>query len=400
MRRMSILGCCMGLLVWTLWADDVPTTAKPPTESIPVPAAILPDPLRTHVAYLASPEMKGRGSPESRREAAAYLVRHFKQLGLEPIFGDKYAQEVPGTVKEDGTKPIWGFNVGAMLPGSDAQLKEEVIVLGVHYDHLGVRDGKIYAGADDNASSVAMMLEVAKQLATAPQRPRRTVAFVGFDLEEHLLWGSRWFAAHPPWKLTQVKLFITADLLGRSLGDLPFPAVFVMGSEYGTGLTPLLKDLAPPPGLELARLGADLVGTRSDYGPFRDEKVPFLFFSTGEHPDYHTPQDTPDRLNYEKLASISNVILEIVRQTANTAKPPEWIKKPAPDLEEARTVHRITELLQEAEEKGERKLTQLQRFVVTQAHNKATQILNKGELNDEERAWLIRSAQALLFTVF
>lgn len=400
MARISILGCCVLLVTVTLLADDAPTAVPPHEKSIPVPQAISSEPLKKHVAILAGPEMKGRGSPESRREAAAYLVRHFKQLNLEPIFGETFAQEVPGTVEEDGTKPIWGLNVGAMLPGSDPQLKQEVIVLGVHYDHLGVRNGKIYAGADDNASSVAMMLEVARQLTAATERPRRSVAFVGFDLEEHLLWGSRWFAAHPPWKLTQVKLFITADLLGRSLGDLPFPAVFVMGGERGTGMTPLLKALDPPPGLELARLGADLVGTRSDYGPFRDEKVPFLFFSTGEHPDYHTPQDTPDRLNYEKLASISNVILEIVKQAANTDQPPEWIKKPVPDLEEARTVHRITELLQEAEQKGERKLTQLQRFVVTQAHNKTTQILSKGELDDEERAWLIRSAQALLFTVF
>lgn len=398
MARMWIIFggfCCLAGLY--LRADE---PASPPVKSVPVPAVITAKPLHRHVAFLASDELQGRGSPESRQVAAKYLVAEFKRLSLEPLFGKSYGQEVPGVKEEDGTIPIWGINVGALLPGSDPQLKDEIIVLGVHYDHLGVRDGKIFPGADDNASSVAMMLETARQLATSPERPKRSIAFVGFDLEEHLLWGSRWFAAHPPWKLSQVKLFITADLLGRSLGDLPLPVVFVMGSEYGTGLTPLLQELEPPKGLELARLGADLVGTRSDYGPFRDEKVPFLFFSTGENPDYHTPQDTPDRLNYEQLASISNVILQVVRQSANTNSPPEWIKQPAPDLEEARTIHRITDLLQTADKSGKKPLTQLQRFVVTQTHNKTEQILNKGELTKDERLWLIRSAQALLFTVF
>ncbi|MES2788999.1 MAG: M28 family peptidase [Planctomycetota bacterium] len=397
MARMWIFAGCCCLVPLGIFAEgpDSPTPQR-----IPVPSAITAPPLQKHVAYLAGEELQGRGSPESRQLAAKYLVADFKRLGLEPLFGKSYAQEVPGVQEEDGTIPIWGINVGALLPGTDPLLKEEIIVLGVHYDHLGMQKGKIYPGADDNASSVAMMLEVARQLATSPTRPRRSIAFVGFDLEEHLLWGSRWFAAHPPWKLSQVKLFITSDLLGRTLGDLPLPAVFVMGSEYGTGLTPLLKELQPPKGLELARLGADLVGTRSDYGPFRDEKVPFLFFSTGEHPDYHTPQDTPDRLNYEQLAAISNVILQVVRQTADTATPPEWIKQPAPDLEEARTIHRITELLQAADQSDKKSLTSLQRFLVTQTHNKTEQILRKGELTKDERVWLIRSAQALLFTVF
>lgn len=397
MARMWILGS-LCFLTAVCWSAEEP--AVPAAGSIPVPVVIKTDPLQKHVAYLASDDLQGRGSPESRQLAAKYVVTEFKRLALEPLFGQSYAQEVPGVQEEDGTIPIWGINIGALLPGSDPALKDEIIVLGVHYDHLGVRNGKIYPGADDNASSVAMMLEVARQLASGAERPKRSIAFVGFDLEEHLLWGSRWFAAHPPWKLSQVKLFITSDLLGRSLGDLPLPAVFVMGSEYGTGLTPLLKHLDPPKGLELARLGADLVGTRSDYGPFRDEKVPFLFFSTGEHPDYHTPRDTPDRLNYEKLAAISNVILEVVRQSADSTTPPEWIKQPAPDLEEARTIHRITDLLQAADVSEKKPLTQLQRFLVTQTHNKTGQILRKGELTKEERVWLIRSAQALLFTVF
>ena len=398
MSRMLILGC--GLIAAAAAAGLRAEEVSTPSPAIPVPALIKPGPLRQHVEFFAGQELQGRGSPESRQLAAKYLVAEFQRLGLEPIFEKSYSQDVPGTQTEDGTRPVWGVNVGALLPGSDPRLKDEIIVLGVHYDHLGVRNGKVYPGADDNASSLAMLLETARQLAGSPNRPARSIAFVGFDLEEYLLWGSRWFVAHPPWKLSRVKLFITADLLGRSLGDLPLPAVFVMGSEHATGLTPLLRDLVPPQGLELARLGADLVGTRSDYGPFRDEQVPFLFFSTGEHPDYHTPRDTAERLDYEKLARISNVVLQVIRQTANSKQAPEWIKQPVPDLDEARTIHRITELLQAADDSGKRPLTPVQRFLVTQTHNKTGQIIRQGELTADERVWLIRSAQALLFSVF
>jgi hypothetical protein len=384
-------------LVQPGFTDDTPTKV---VGAQPVASVIQPAPLRQHVEYLASPQLQGRGSPESRVIAAKFLVQEFKAQQLKPLWGERFIQEVPGPREANGTLPIWGLNVGGLLPGSDPLLKDEIIILGVHYDHLGIRDKQIYPGADDNASSVAMLLEVARQLATTNQRPRRSIAFVGFDLEEHLLWGSKWFAAHPPWPMAKVKLMITSDLLGRSLGDLPLPAVFVMGSERGTGLTSLLKELSPPSGLELARLGADIVGTRSDYGPFRDEKVPFLFFSTGEHPDYHTPRDTADKLNYIQLAAISNVVLHVVTHVGNAAFPPAWINDPAPDLEEARTLHRITELVRDADRDGKKKLTSLQNYIVTQAHDKTAQILKKGELSKDDRVWLIRSAQAMLFSGF
>ena len=90
--------------------------------------------------------------------------------------------------------------------------------MSAHYDHLGVRGGVLYPGADDNASGVAMMLEVARSLTAAPDPPRRSLMFIGFDLEEVGLFGSRYFVAHPPVPLEQVVLFITADMIGRALG--------------------------------------------------------------------------------------------------------------------------------------------------------------------------------------
>jgi hypothetical protein len=128
--------------------------------------------------------------------------------------------------------------------------------------------------------------------------------------------------------------------------------------------------------------------------------VPFLFFSTGEHPDYHTPRDTADKLNYTQLAAIANVVLHVVRHVGNAATAPAWINDPAPDMEEARTLHRITELVRDADRNGKKKLTSLQSYIVTQAHDKTAQIMKKGELSKDDRVWLIRSAQAMLFSVF
>src|SRR5690606_31441728 len=148
-----------------------------------------------------------------------------------------------------------------------------------------------FAGADDNASGVAMVIEVARQLSLSKIKPARPVMFVSFDLEEHQLFGSRWFAAHTPVPLEQIKLVVVADMLGRSLGDMPIQSVFLFGCEHGSGLTELVGQLPFRETCRPVLLSDDFVGTRSDYGPFRDRQIPFVFVSTGQSRDYHTIRD-------------------------------------------------------------------------------------------------------------
>lgn len=369
------------------------------------PVAISTDDVRPHVEFLAGPELRGRGDKASKELTTAYIKAHFERCGLKPLFADDdFFQLVPGTPTEAGEPTTLGRNIGAILPGHDPALRDEWIILSAHYDHLGTRQGKTFPGADDNASGVAMLLEVSRRLAAAKEKPRRSVAFVGFDLEEHLLWGSRWFVSHPPRPLKHVKLFITADMIGRSLGDLPLDTIYVLGGEYATGLKPLVKDIPPPAGLEVSHLGIDLIGTRSDYGPFRSEKIPFLFFSSGEHPHYHTPQDTPERINYGKVARVSNLVLDVCRKVSQSDSTPEWTDTPAQDLDEVHALRRITGLLIEIDDKppadGKRRLTSVQRLLVSNVHIKAGQIIDRGTIDPTERSWLIRSSQVLLLTVF
>ncbi|MFN0054181.1 MAG: M28 family peptidase, partial [Planctomycetales bacterium] len=197
--------CCLGLALMGGFpsgsdGENVPPAATAPTAT----AAMEPATLRRHVEYLASSELEGRGAGRGKALAARYIRQRFEELGLRPLFPQgSYFQEIPNA--RDGEPnveaPSMGRNIGALLPGRDPDLKDEVIILSAHYDHLGVLGGHVHPGADDNAGSVAMMLEVARALVELPGGTRRTVVFLSCDLEERLLWGSRWFVAHPPFPL-------------------------------------------------------------------------------------------------------------------------------------------------------------------------------------------------------
>lgn len=407
-RLRTLLTC--GLVTCGLGLNSV---ARAQQDSHVVPAAaiqsatvsrlpITADEVRPHIELLAGPKLRGRQGKDALR-AALYLESQFIKFGLQPLFAGDYLQPVNGRTEQTATGPvpkILGHNVGGWIEGSDPQLRDEFVMITAHFDHLGMTGGELHPGADDNASGVSMMLETAREIVAMPIKPRRSIVFVGFDLEEHLLWGSRWFAAHPPWEISQVKLFITADMIGRSLGDLPLPTVFVLGSERAPALRTVLDDVDCPDNLEMLRLGADLIGTRSDYGPFRDRQIPFLFFSTGEHGDYHTPRDTPDLVDCDRVAQVSTLILRVALEVANTTTPPEWTDEIAPDLEEARTVHRITELVLEADTRGEHDLNGFQRLFVDQVHSKTGNAIRLGRLSAPERVWLTRAAQLLLLSVF
>jgi hypothetical protein len=327
------------------------------------------------------------------------VTQHLRDTGLQPLFSGSFEQPIPaGDGPENAA--VLGKNVGALLPGSDPRLRDEVIVLGVHYDHLGVRRGQVYPGADDNASSVAMLLEAAKYLSQLRPAPRRSIALVGFDLEEQLLWGSRWFASHPPVPREQIKLMVTSDMISRSLGDLPLPLVFMFGSEYCPELRTHVARVGVPTGLEVGRLGADFIGTRSDYGPFRDLQIPFLFFSTGEHPDYHTPRDLPQRVNPEQMSRIASLITQTIVEVANSPNTPVWNGRPEPDLAEPATMERVTSVMLAEDAAGRRKLSTAVRFVAEQTRSKTRYMRERGTFSEDERTLLRRSAQYLLISAF
>jgi hypothetical protein len=356
--------------------------------------------LRAHVYRLASPEFLGRKGPGAAR-ASRHIAAAFERLKLRPAFGESYFQDVPSPLADDDDPQgrFIGRNVGAILPGTDPKLKDEWVLLSAHFDHLGKRGNLLFPGADDNASGVAMLLEVAERFALRKVKPKRTLVFVAFDQEETGLLGSTYFATHAPLPFRELKAFLVADMLGRSMANVMDEYVFALGSERSPELRKLLERAEPPKGLRIGRLGADLVGTRSDYGPFRDRRVPFLFFSTGQHPDYHAPTDLPERIDYEKLRRICLWISDLVERLANDADAPTWDAKGLPpDMEEVRTV--LTLVQRVLAQPKRYSLSDKERELVGGVEKRLTAIADRGMVTSEERNWLVRTARLLLLTIF
>jgi hypothetical protein len=356
--------------------------------------------LRARVTRLASPEFLGRRGPGAAR-AARYISDAFERLELKPAYGDSFFQPIPSKLLDAGNPQgsFLGRNVVAVIPGTDPKLKDEWVLLSAHFDHVGVQDGRLFPGADDNASGVAMLLEVAERFALQRNKPRRTLVFAAFDLEECGLLGSTHFATHLPFPIRQLKAALTADMLGRSMANVMDEYLFVLGSESSSVLRKLVQDVAPENGLKVGRLGADLIGTRSDYGPFRDRKVPFLFFSTGQHPDYHRPTDLADRIDYEKLRRASVWIADIFQRLADDDVAPAWDGiEPKCDLDEIRTILVLVRRVLERPE--EFRLTPKKLEMVDGVAGRLTKILGSGTVTVEDRSWLLWSARLLLSTVF
>jgi hypothetical protein len=162
----------------------------------------------------------------------------------------------------------------------------------------------------------------------------------------------------------------------------------------------VVEEMKPEKGLAVGRLGADLIGTRSDYGPFRDRKVPFLFFSTGQHPDYHRSSDTPEKIDYEKLRRISCLMRDTVKRLGNDDEAPAWEPKGglSLDVEEMRTVSVLLQRVLDRPKKYP--LSDKSRDMVQEATTKIGGILKSGQVTTEDRNWLLWTGRLLLATVF
>ena len=221
-------------------------------------------------------------------------------------------------------------NVVAVLPGGDAKLKDETIVIGAHYDHLGLghfgaRDasaaGKIHFGADDNASGTAVLLDVARRFANLPARPARTIVFVAFSAEELGLYGSRHFVDRAL-SLASTKAMINLDMVGRLRSN----RLTVFGTRSGQNFSRIVTTAAAQLGLSVTE--SDDVG-RSDHLSFYNKKIPVLHFFTGNHEDYHRASDTWDKLNVEGMAQISDLVLGSTLRIADEREPINFVSLPS-----------------------------------------------------------------------
>lgn len=222
-------------------------------------------------------------------------------------------------------------NVVAILEGSDPTLRHEYVVYSAHYDHLGIGppiDGdSIWNGADDNASGTAAVLAVAEAFAQLPARPRRSMIFALVSAEEILGLGSRFFADHPPGPVSAIVANLNADMVGRNWTD----TVVVLGRRDSDLGMIVDRILSSHPELGLAAVNSSTrpnesrdLYTWSDHISFIHKGIPFLYFYSGMHADYHRRSDSGEKIDFEKLARISRLMFYVGVDIANADCRPQW----------------------------------------------------------------------------
>jgi hypothetical protein len=235
-----------------------------------------------------------------------------------------------------------GRNVVALLEGSDPKLNAQTIVVTAHHDHMGESNEHIYYGADDNASGVAGILGVARALVNGNIRPKRSVLFVSYDAEERIFLGSYYYVTHPAVPLSQTIATINLDMIGRDEDDANWPTpadhnrnmVNVLGTRYNPALRRIIDRNNKTEALKLDYkmdvVDPDSLWSRSDHFWFATLHIPQVEFQTGLHPDYHTDNDTRDRINYPKTTRIVRLVFRSVAELANSAETIPFVSAGAP----------------------------------------------------------------------
>lgn len=281
-----------------------------------------------HISFLAADARRGRGTPGAGLErAAAWLAAELQRAGLEPA-GDHggYLQYWPydggslGTPGSQGSEQVPNV-VGRSAGGAPAT--GEYVILVAHYDHLGIaaaaEDGdSIYNGADDNASGVAALVEVAQAVGALRGPLARPILFLAVSGSEEGLLGSTWFTTHPPIPLSDAVAVLNLDMVGRS-----HPDTIRTVDDGGSWLGPLIGRIASEqPALGLVADPAGRTRLRpSDHTPFAERGIPAVRFFSGLHDDYHTTADEADRVDADKVARVARLVFLTAHHLATRGSP-------------------------------------------------------------------------------
>lgn len=264
--------------------------------------------LERHVYTLASDSLHGReAGSEYARMASEYIIRQWKEIGIEPYMENSYLQPF-----NDGEYR----NIIGIINGNDSVLKNEYIVIGAHYDHLGYKkqDGEtiIYNGADDNASGVAILTELARKLKNDQQKLNRSIILVAFDAEEIGLVGSTYFVDNPIVPLENIKLMLSVDMVGwfKTSGEVKYSG----SGTIHNGKNILLNEELIPQGLNVvAQKFETSVFTATDTQAFAMKGIPTLAVTTGLKSPYHKPEDDADLIDYDGMELITEHLKNVIK---------------------------------------------------------------------------------------
>lgn len=276
----------------------------------PAPASVEADRLMEDVRTLSSDEMQGRApGTEGSALAREYILGRFAEIGLDPAIGDKFEQ--PFIFTENG-QARQGVNLLARIDG--ASRSRRTMVVTAHYDHVGVVDGQIYNGADDNASGVAVLLAIAEEFALRP--PRHDVIIAALDAEEGGARGARVLVSDPPLPLDLMELNVNLDMLSRSDRN----ELYVAGASHFPFLKKRLETIASNAEVNL-KLGHDSPAwgegqdwtAESDHVAFHEKGIAWVYFGVEDHPDYHKPTDDFETISQDFFRRSARTVVEAVR---------------------------------------------------------------------------------------
>lgn len=274
--------------------------------------------LRENVAYLSDPERLGRkAGSQQEKEVASYLYRQLDEYGvtmLSPEEGEDFY------IARDGDT-LHSRNVIGIVEGYDPKLRDEYVVIGAHYDHMGVStlkiDGhdvqQVYPGADDNASGVATLLEVAREVASQNFLFRRSVIFAFFGAKEMGMAGSWYFLNRSFPHVGNIVAMINLDMVGRSGRD---NAMQFYTAEANVEMLEIVNELSGR-ALSMTPKYTPVDHFPSDHRNFYEKGIPVALFTSGTHRDFHTVRDTPDKLDFRQMERLCGYVFSMAEVLSN-----------------------------------------------------------------------------------
>lgn len=283
------------------------TTAGRSLEAIDLSALML------HLSRIAHDSMAGRGSGTADEvRAATYIAQQFQSSGVHAPPGDYLMQFAVPPARVSGRTGVTSQNVIGVIAGT-GDLQNEWIVIGAHYDHVGIRTvggvPQVFNGADDNGSGTAVLVQMARHLSTyistggLGSEARRSILFVAFGAEELGLIGSEHYCAQPKYPLTSVKAMLNFDMVGRMRNRTLMVGGLATAAEW--------RGLVGRYNRDNLTIGETDCGACTDFACFRRNQRPVLWFFTDLHPEYHTPSDDVALINTEGISQIANLALRL-----------------------------------------------------------------------------------------
>lgn len=277
-----------------------------------------------HVRYLAAPEREGRGlGTRGLDDAEQYLAGQFKGIGLKPASTDGSYLQRFDAIPAPGKSAVRASNVIGILPGANPAFTGQAVILSAHYDHLG-RDGRgvraedlgqVHPGANDNASGVAVLLELARAFMSGGAPPR-TIVFIAFSGEETGLLGSKYFVEHPlPVPLAGIRAVVNLDTVGRLDGR----EIRVLATESASEWPPIVRGIGFTTGLKLQSVAS--ASSSSDQQSFIDKGIPGVQIFSGANLDYHRPTDTADKIDGKGMVAVATAVKEMIGYLAERPEP-------------------------------------------------------------------------------